>query len=309
MKKYQAMPDEIKDGMTAALLFKRFNKAYGRWRALAVLSCLTVILYSFFICFSSPSARDHLVKLHLDGEISDMDQVRKASSLLEDDSVKGILVTANSPGGSPSVSEAWGKLFKRLQDKGIPVVTIAQEVCASGCYLAVVNSDRIFSYESSLIGSIGAVMMSPNVSDLLEKWDVHVDVIKSGILKAEPNPLSVRNPLYHDEMQNLVSSVGKWFTSKVINAREIISEEHVDMIDSGEVFLAHQALRMNLIDEMADEIEAMAYLRTLVKSPQMSFETFDLKDHSWFEDVMGIKSLAFHSQAWITSQLDRIMLR
>lgn len=307
MKNLNKIPPASQDNLGNVLLVKRWLKAYGRWRALAMGLLILVMAYGVHALQKASPTTDRLIKLHMEGEISDMALVRKAGSLLDDKGVKGLLIVANSPGGTPTVSEAWGRLVQRFKKKNIPVVTITEDMCASGCYLSVVDSDRIFSYESSLVGSIGVIMTVPNFSNVLKKWDVNVDVIKSGPLKGEPHPMSPPSALYQNEMQNLVSDLGQWFSDRVCERRSISLPEHVKRIKTGEVFLAPTALKMNLIDEIADETAAMDYLKGLAKEPGLSFETFELKDPSWFEALFELKAHAFSGNLF--SKLGQLMLR
>ncbi|MBP6553758.1 MAG: S49 family peptidase, partial [Vitreoscilla sp.] len=50
--------------------------------------------------------------------------------------VKGIILRANSPGGSPVISKVAFDEIRRLKaaHKNIPVVVVMEDVCASGCY-------------------------------------------------------------------------------------------------------------------------------------------------------------------------------
>lgn len=301
------LPDDVRSDMTGALLFKRWSTAYARWRALALVLLLGMGLYGLQLLFSTTETRDRFVRIQLDGVISDMDQVRKASALLDDVGVKGVLVVANSPGGSPVVSEAWAALFRRLQKKNIPVVAIAEELCASGCYLAVSHVNRIFSYENSLIGSVGALLVAPNYFEFLKKFDIHYDVIKSGLLKGEPNPLGKPNPLYHDEMQNLVNASGGWFAKQVVQARSIQSDEYIERISSGEIFIASLALKMNLIDEVADEIAAKEFLKSLSPETSATFETLDVQEYSWMDELLGLKKLKQQMSAWLLASFHQMM--
>ncbi len=82
--------------------------------------------------------------------------LRRAS---EDESIKGILLTVNSPGGTIPGSQAISDGIKLYKDKtGNPVYAHIRDTGASGAYWASVATDKIFIDTGSLVGSIGVIM-------------------------------------------------------------------------------------------------------------------------------------------------------
>src|ERR1700720_2083560 len=83
--------------------------------------------------------------------------------------VAGPLIV-NSPGGSPVQSAL---LFRRIRErgdeKGIPVISFAEDVAASGGYWLALAGDEIFSEETSLLGSIGVVTAGFGLPRLLDR--------------------------------------------------------------------------------------------------------------------------------------------
>lgn len=286
--KYQEyLSDVMKDNMATAIILKKWFRSYRRWKLMTVGLLLIMIFVGCKYVLATRS-KDHIVKIFISSQIDNMENVRKAQVLLEDQHLKGLLVVANSPGGSAAVSEAWNKLFKRLRAKNIPVVAIAEDVCASGCYLSIMSANRIFSYESSIIGSIGAVMTAPNIAGFLKKWDINVDIIKSGPLKAEPNPLGVPDASYNVEMQHLVSDVGSWFKDQVVLNRNISDQKIIDKIRAGGIFIARNALKMGLIDEMADEVAAIDYLRNSIGDSKIQLDNLDVSQKSLLDKLLSM---------------------
>lgn len=283
--------------LSRALEVQRWIKSYKRWRFMALFLLLSVILFCIYHMCNQPSKTDYIVKLQLKDEIMDMDQVRKAYALLDDPYVKGVLILADSPGGLPAVSEAWAQLFTRLQKKNIPVVALTEDVCASGCYLAIMGADKIFSYNSSIVGSIGAVMAYPNIYNILKKIDLQFSVIKSGPLKAEPSLYSEPRPEYTEETQKIVQDIGHWFVQRVIKIRRLHDVKIQTIIAQGGIFTAQQAQKYGLIDDVGDEIMALDYVRTVLKDPQMRFEVFSLDDNTWWSNILKKYSMMVHMHA------------
>ena len=233
-----------------------------------------------------------------------MEQVRRAHVLLEDPHLKGVLVIANSPGGLPAVSEAWGKFFERLQRKNVVVVAIAEDVCASGGYLAIMGMKRIFAYNSSIIGSVGAVMAYPNIYHILKKINVDYTVIKSGILKAEPQPYSAPRPEYAEEMQKMVNAIGVWFVDKVSSSRGLHNKDSIrQIIAKGGVFTAQEAQKLFLIDAIGDEIDALEYLRDTLQSPNIPCSVFAVDDHAWIQQMLRKYGVTAQFKAYLQPYL------
>jgi protease-4 len=104
----------------------------------------------------------HTAVISLEGVIdSENNTAEKLSAALEDayndHGTRGIIIEANSPGGSPVLSGMAYDEIRRLkkQHPAIPVYVTVQEVCASGCYYIAAAADKIFVDKASIIGSIG----------------------------------------------------------------------------------------------------------------------------------------------------------
>ena len=74
--------------------------------------------------------------------------------------------------------------------------------------------------QTSLVGSIGVIFQSPNVTKLLESWGVGMDTIKSSPLKAAPNPLETTTPEARAAMAAVINDSYEWFKRVVQERRE-----------------------------------------------------------------------------------------
>src|SRR5207247_1232606 len=72
---------------------------------------------------------------------------------------RGIIIRANSPGGSPVLSGMAYDELQRLRTlhPKIPIITVVEEMCASGCYYIAAATDKIYADKASLVGSIGVI--------------------------------------------------------------------------------------------------------------------------------------------------------
>src|SRR4051812_27554922 len=85
---------------------------------------------------SGPGSRGHVAVLDVSGIITSAnDTLKKVDELLEDKSVKALVVRINSPGGMVGPSQELYETFKRADQK-IPVIVTMGAVAASGGYYA-----------------------------------------------------------------------------------------------------------------------------------------------------------------------------
>lgn len=140
--------------------------------------------------------QDKMAVIRLNGVISDSEEdsgffmsvspavrakkyINKAE---EDDSVKGVFLRINSPGGTVGASQEVYNAIMRCRKKK-PVVVSMGDVAASGGYYIASASDVIVANPGTLTGSIGVIFNTMNFTDLMQKVGVKSNVIKSGKFK------------------------------------------------------------------------------------------------------------------------------
>ena len=85
------------------------------------------------------------------------------------DSVKGIVLRVNSPGGDVYASSMITNALEEFQSTGRPVITSMGDIAASGGVWVTTTSEEIWAEETTLTGSIGVYSIVPDFSPL-EKW-------------------------------------------------------------------------------------------------------------------------------------------
>ena len=76
------------------------------------------------------------------------------------DSIKGVVIRLNSPGGGAAASEQLFLKTLSLRERK-PVVVVAQDIVASGGYMWAMGSNYIYAKPTSFVGSVGAVFFLP----------------------------------------------------------------------------------------------------------------------------------------------------
>jgi protease-4 len=179
-----------------------------------------------------------------------------------DERVEAVVLRINSPGGTVAASDVMYELVRDFKEQtGKPVIAACQDVCASGGYYVASAADEIHALPTSVVGSIGVIFETIDLSPLMDKVGVRVAPVQSGPLKDMGSPF---NGLSDDEravMQGMVDEFYARFVTVVRASREVTSETAFD----GRVMTGSQALEMNLVDEVCQLAETLDHTRRLIK--------------------------------------------
>lgn len=122
-------------------------------------------------------------------------------------------------------------------------------MAASGGYYVSAYADKIYASRDTLTGSIGVIMSSMDVSELLERIGVKNNVIKSAEHKDIMSSTRPMTPIERKYMQELIDNSYERFIKVVSEGRDM-SESKVKKIADGRVFDGEMAKANGLIDEI-----------------------------------------------------------
>ncbi|MDQ0231049.1 signal peptide peptidase SppA [Metabacillus malikii] len=186
-----------------------------------------------------------------------LEQVRAAA---EDDTVKGVILRVNSPGGGVVESAEIHKELKELKEKTKkPIYVSMGTQAASGGYYISTIADKIFAAPDTLTGSLGVIMQSVNYGELAEKYGVKFETIKSGPHKDIFSPTRDMTEEERKILQSMVDNAYKGFVDVIAEGRSL-SEDEVRKIADGRIYDGRQAKENKLVDELGyldDTIAAM----------------------------------------------------
>jgi protease-4 len=186
------------------------------------------------------------------------DQLRQAA---EDESVRAVVLEVNSPGGGVTASDEMRDAvvdFKREARK--PVVVHMGSTAASGGYYVSAPADVIVANETTLTGSLGAVLPLTNFSEAAEKYGVRQEYIKSGEFKDIGSSWNEITPEEREILQSYVDDGFDRFVEVIVEGRGL-SEERVREIADGRIYSGPQALELDLVDELGDFDRAVEVAR------------------------------------------------
>src|SRR5512135_2855379 len=196
---------------------------------------------------------DKIGVVDLDGVILDSTTVvQQLKKFGDDDSIKGIIIKVNSPGGGVAASEEIYREVKRIRDeKKKRIVASISTVGASGAYYVSSATNKIYADNGSVVGSIGVIAEWVNYGDLLRWAKLKQEVLKVGEFKDTGDPSREMTPAERAYMQGLIDNMYTQFVSAVADGRHAKVED-IKSIADGRVWTGEQALGMKLIDQIAD---------------------------------------------------------
>lgn len=209
------------------------------------------------------SAADKIGIVTIDGVIKDSTEiVENLQEFGKDDSVKGVILRINSPGGGVAPSQEIYDAVLALRKKK-RVLASMSSVAASGGYLIACAGEKIIANPGTLTGSVSAVMYFTNTEDLMKKVGVKASAIKSGKYKDIGSPIREMTVEEKELLQGLVDDIYSQFLEVVLRNRGI-SGEALKLVSDGRVFTGRQAKQLGLVDELGDQQLAVQMLSKMV---------------------------------------------
>lgn len=174
-------------------------------------------------------------------------------SAFEDTSTAGVILRANSPGGSPVQSSYIYDEIKRLRTKypKTPLYGVVTDMCASGCYYALAAADKIYADRSSIVGSIGVLMNGFGFVATLNKLGVERRLLTAGEHKGFLDPFSPMKPADRQHAQKLLNEVHQQFIERVRAGRGEQLKETKELY-SGLFWSGNEALKLGLVDALGN---------------------------------------------------------
>ena len=223
------------------------------------------LLIVFLIFFSGERESinpPNLTQINLSGAIMDAGEaLEKIEDARTDANIKGVLLYIDSPGGALAPSVELHLAVKNLRAKK-PVVAYAGGSMTSGSYYAGAGADRILANPGAFIGSIGVIMQGADASELAAKIGISQQTVKAGEYKEAGTFMRQWSKIEREQLQELVNASYEMFVSDVAADRNLDANKSKEWANA-RVFLARDAAKLGLIDEVSDYYSARAELEKL----------------------------------------------
>jgi len=195
---------------------------------------IAVIEINGLIASETSSSADTIVPL-----------LKKASS---NENSKAIVIKVNSGGGSATQSKIIFDEIKKLKkDINKDIISIIEDVGASGGYYIAMAADEVFASETSIVGSIGVRLDSYDVRSFFNKLGIKSRTIYSGDNKLILDPFHELTSNQYKHVKKLTDQIHLQFITDLKQSRKnrLTKDES---IYSGLFYTGVEAKNLGLID-------------------------------------------------------------
>ena len=255
------------------------------------------LLIAFVVLMPTTSTQlspANLQEIQLAGPIINADAILKEiETAQKDPKIKGILLNVDSPGGAvpPSIEIAYA--IKALKEYK-PVVAYASGIMASGSYYASIYANKIIANPGSIVGSIGVIMESANVEELMKTIGVETQIVKQGTYKEAGTPTRKWTAEERAELETLTKDTYELFIQDVADARGL-DINHSKSYADAHIFSAKRAKDAGLIDSIGVKSQAKAEVEKLANVTKPSWKEKDKLES--FMEQFAAKSM-MHLQSY-----------
>jgi serine protease SohB len=158
-----------------------------------------------------------------------------------------VVLRLESPGGTVTGYGLAAARLQRLRAARVKLTVAVDQVAASGGYMMAAAADRLVAAPFALIGSIGVVAQVPNFNRALKKHDIDVEVMTAGEFKRSVSVFGEITPAGREHFQGKLEETHDAFKRLVAELRP---KAAIAEVGNGDVWLARDALKLGLVDEL-----------------------------------------------------------
>ncbi|MDO5687239.1 MAG: signal peptide peptidase SppA [Neisseria sp.] len=263
-----ALPPQQPDSWERSMLEKLLMQVYQeqrrermwRWIRRLVWVLLLLLIFAMMLGGNRDLSRlksEHTAVINLAGVIDSYND--NAAKLIEglenayaNPKVKGIIIRADSPGGSPVISDTAFVEIQRLKKEhaDIPLYVVTEDVCASGCYYIAAVADKIYANRASMVGSIGVIGGGFGMTEIMDKLGIERRLKTAGKYKAMGDPFRPETAEENAIWQEMLDDIHGQFIEAVKQGRgeRLLWQQNPDVF-SGRVYTGTEAKKLGLIDD------------------------------------------------------------
>lgn len=184
---------------------------------------------------------------------------------MDDDSVGGIIIDIDSPGGSVfGTGELAAEIFNARGKK--PIYGYVNSLCASAAYWTGAQCAQLFITSGGQAGSVGVYMQHIDESAAMDKAGYKAEFISAGKYKVEGNSLAPLDDDARASLQKTVDAYYTSFTSAVAKGRGVPVASVRSGFGEGRCLLAQDALSAGMVDGICTFDEVVSRMSKAIKS-------------------------------------------
>ncbi len=227
-------------------------------------------------------AKEKILVIHVDGLVSDrpdegilgtkpslvQEVVSRLNRAGKDENIKAIVLQINSPGGTVTASDVlYHEIMKIKAERNMKIVASFMDMATSGGYYIALPADSILAHPTTVTGSVGVILLKPDVSGLMDKIGVRVDVYKSGEKKDMGSFFRSSSPEEERILQSMIEEMGGRFVGLLAKHRDLKGSA-LDEVASARLFLAKDAEKIGLVDRIGYIQDAVEEAKKLAGVPK-----------------------------------------
>ncbi|PTX93640.1 signal peptide peptidase SppA [Spartobacteria bacterium LR76] len=200
------------------------------------------------------------------GEDMVNDFKRALEQARDDDRVKAVVISVDSPGGEITASDVLYNSLKEFS-RHKPSIIYFNSIGASGAYYTACGASWIMCNDTTFTGSIGVIISTLNYRELFGKVGLESVVFKSGKFKDMLNGAREMSPEERAYIEGLVMQSYGRFVGIVAKARKLDENALRNGVADGRILSGVDARDAKLVDELGYIEDAYAKARELGKAP------------------------------------------
>jgi len=227
---------------------------------------LRIIFVIFFlsILLLAPLIKDanfntsHLAVIEINGLISSTAEAsaKKIIPLLKKASMNensvAIIIKVNSGGGSATQSKIiFDEIVKIKKTSTKKIISVIEDVGASGGYYIAMAADEILASETSIVGSIGVRLDNYDVRSFFNKLGIKSRTIYSGDNKLILDPFHELTSDQYLHVKKLTDQIHSQFIDDLKETRNSKINSKNNLIYSGLFYTGIEAKSLGLIDDIS----------------------------------------------------------
>ena len=189
--------------------------------------------------------------------------IKYLNRYFKNDSIKAIMLKMECPGSASGSAYAVFNEIMTLKKEypAKPIITLVENVCASGGYYIACATDSIVAPACALIGSIGASLpFLFQLQDFIEEYKIKYVPIKAGTYKDATDPFVEISEGDKAMLQNVIDDTYNQFVQDVVDTRKVSLAEQKNWAE-GRLFTGRQARANGLIDLVGSASDALTLLK------------------------------------------------
>ncbi|MCS7033431.1 MAG: signal peptide peptidase SppA [Phycisphaerae bacterium] len=224
----------------------------------------------------------------------------------KDENVKAVVIRIDSPGGSALASEVIWQAIRRVA-KEKPVIISIGGMAASGGYYLASAGDYIFADPSAIIGSIGVVGGKFVLKDLFTRIGLSTEEFSKGRNADLYSTTKVWDERQRELIRKSMQTVYDQFTQRVMTTRRGKIAD-IDRVARGRIFLAGEAQKLGLVDELGGLEKAIAHAAERAGLEKDKFEIQTLPAPKTLADLLSGGTTQLRSASRSVLSSDSLLL-